>query len=62
LTTIGAEGTIVCPLEAKKSRNFCRISFDVNIACKDTNNFLIALGYYPFYLLSDLFDVNIFPL
>jgi hypothetical protein len=28
---MGAEGTTVCPLEAKKSRYFWRISFDVII-------------------------------
>jgi hypothetical protein len=26
LTTIGAEGTMSCPLDLKKSRNCCRIS------------------------------------
>ena len=30
-TTIGAEGTIWCCLEAKKSKYFCRISAAVNI-------------------------------
>ena len=28
-TTIGADGTTVCPLEAKNSRNCLRISLDV---------------------------------
>ena len=26
LITIGAEGTIACPLDAKKSKNFCLMS------------------------------------
>ena len=32
LTTIGADGTTVWPFDAKKSRNFCRISLEV-ISC-----------------------------
>ena len=52
--TIGAEGTIVCPFEAKNSRYFCLISFDViyfksfivnnGIACKITT--FSALSQY----------------
>jgi hypothetical protein len=38
LTTIGAEGTTVCPLPAKKSRNLSLISFEV---------------IYIFYLFED---------
>ena len=30
-TTIGAEGTISCPFDLKKSRNCCRISAEVII-------------------------------
>jgi hypothetical protein len=30
-TTIGAEGTMMCPFDLKKSKNVCRISFAVNI-------------------------------
>ena len=41
-TTIGAEGTIMCPLDAKKSRNFCLISFDVIIM---TINFFVKTTF-----------------
>jgi hypothetical protein len=41
---MGAEGTIVCPLEAKKSRYFCLISLDVII------NIIIAYKVKHFHV------------
>jgi hypothetical protein len=47
-TTIGAEGTIKCSFEAKKSKKDCRICLDsIDYTIKNTIFMVAKLDYFP---------------